>query len=138
MALLVSPTFIFWATEMRLIYQLVYKKAFDEAQFNHHRNAPAVSGPSGLPVGWATTMRSAVKLPTRKGGKPQLDPVVAKPQFVSCITMQNCQQPMLQLTVYKRIGTKKGTATTPHDWHLVVPNTLLLAETEPESKLIPA
>ena len=79
MALLVSPTFIFWATEMRLIYQLVYKKAFDEAQFNHHRNAPAVSGPSGLPVGWATTMRSAVKLPTRKGGKPQLDPVVAKP-----------------------------------------------------------
>jgi DNA polymerase III epsilon subunit-like protein len=79
LALLVSPTFIFWATHMRLIYQLVYKKAFDEVQSNHHRNAPAVAGPSGLPVGWAASMRSAVKLPSRKGGKPQLDLVVAKP-----------------------------------------------------------
>jgi DNA polymerase III epsilon subunit-like protein len=79
LALLVSPKFIFWATEMRLIYQLVYKQAFDQVQFNHHRNAPAVAGPSGLPVDWAAAMRSAVKLPKRKGGTPQLDPVVAKP-----------------------------------------------------------
>jgi DNA polymerase III epsilon subunit-like protein len=79
LALLVSPTFIFWATHMRLIYQLVYKKAFDEVQFNHHRNAPSVAGESGLPVGWAASMHSAVKLPARQGGKLQLDPTVAKP-----------------------------------------------------------
>ena len=48
-ALLVDPTFIFWATYMRLIYRLVYKQAFDDVQANHHRNAPAVSGPKGLP-----------------------------------------------------------------------------------------
>ena len=79
LALLVSPRFIFWSTHMRLIYRLVYKEAFDEVHFNHHRNAPAVAGPSGLPVGWAAAMRSAIKPPARKGGKPQLDPVIAKP-----------------------------------------------------------
>ena len=36
LALLVEPLFIFWATHMRLLYQLVYKAAFDEAQYNHH------------------------------------------------------------------------------------------------------
>ena len=61
LALLVDPEFIYWATHLRFVYTLVYKGAFDEVQYNHHRNAPALAGPSGLPMQWAARLRSAVE-----------------------------------------------------------------------------
>lgn len=79
LALLVDPKFIFWATHLRFFYRLVYKKAFDEVQFNHHRNAPALSGAAGPPVAWARAARGAVKQPGRANAKPQLDATVCAP-----------------------------------------------------------
>ena len=77
--LLVDPTFIFWATHMRLIYTLVYKSAFSAVQANHHHAAPELAGPDGLPVRWAATFRSAVIKPARGSGKVSLSETVCAP-----------------------------------------------------------
>ena len=73
---LVDPQFVFWATYMRLMYQLVYRPAFDAVQSNHHHSAPLLAGPDGLPVQWAARFRSAVVKPKSPGGKPKLDATV--------------------------------------------------------------
>jgi hypothetical protein len=76
---LVDPQFVFWATYMRLMYQLVYRPAFDAVQSNHHHSAPLLAGPDGLPVQWAARFRSAVVKPKSPGGKPKLDATVCAP-----------------------------------------------------------
>ena len=76
---LVDPQFVFWATYMRLMYQLVYRPAFDAVQSNHHHSAPLLAGPDGLPVQWASRFRSAVVQPKSPGGKPKLDATVCAP-----------------------------------------------------------
>ena len=70
--LLVDPEFIFWATHMRAIYTFIYKGAFDAVQFNHHRNAPALAGPDGLPSQWAAALRKGVTQSTRASSNPAL------------------------------------------------------------------
>lgn len=79
LALLVDPAFIFWATHLRLLYTLVYKGAFDAAQYNHHHNAPAMAGSDGLPIRWAEKLRAAVVKPSRAASKPCLEPSNAAP-----------------------------------------------------------
>jgi len=79
LALLVDPKFIFWATHMRLVYTLVYKRAFGAVQSNGHHAAPQLSGPNGLPVQWAAVMRGAVKQPARANGKKKLSDTVCAP-----------------------------------------------------------
>ena len=41
-------------------------------QFNHHRNAPALAGPDGLPTQWAAALRKGVTQPKTAKGKPAL------------------------------------------------------------------
>jgi hypothetical protein len=72
LATLVDPKFIFWATHMRLIYTFVYKSAFNAVQYNHHRNAPALAGPDGLPMQWAAALRKGVTQSNRTNSKPAL------------------------------------------------------------------
>ena len=90
LALLVDPNFIFWSTHLRFIYQLVYKQAFDDAHYNHIATRLKFLGLC-LPIQWAAAMRSAVKQPARKTGKPQLDTTVAKP-LVSLLDWGHQQQ----------------------------------------------
>ena len=70
--ILMDPEFLFWATHMRIIYTSVYKGAFDAVQFNHHRNAPALAGPDGLPIQWAAALRKGVTQAQRANSKPAL------------------------------------------------------------------
>jgi hypothetical protein len=81
LATLRDPTFIFWASYMRLLYTLVYKDLFSAVQADHHHAAPMLSGPDGLPVLWAAKMRSGVipPPPKKKDGKPSLCPTVCAP-----------------------------------------------------------
>mmetsp|Transcript_48501 Transcript_48501/g.134475 ORF Transcript_48501/g.134475 Transcript_48501/m.134475 type:complete len:1928 (+) Transcript_48501:54-5837(+) len=67
-----DPKFLFWATYMRVIFTSVYKGAFNAVQFNHHRNAPALAGPDGLPLQWAAALRKGVVPPKSAKGKPTL------------------------------------------------------------------
>ena len=65
---------------VRLIYNAVYKGAFDAVQFNHHRSAPVLAGPDGLPIQWAATLRKCVIQPQRTNSKPtlsQTEPILA-------------------------------------------------------------
>jgi hypothetical protein len=81
LATLMDPTFIFWASHMRLLYTLVYKDLFSAVQANHHHAAPMLSGPDGWPAKWAVAMRAGVLPPpkNKKDGKPSLCPKVCEP-----------------------------------------------------------
>ena len=57
---------------MRLLYTAVYKGAFDAVQFNHHRNAPVLAGPDGLPTQWAAALRKGATQSPRANSKPVL------------------------------------------------------------------
>ena len=97
LALLVDPKFIFWATHMRLIYTVVYKGAFDAVQFNHHRNAPALAGPDGLPIQWAASLRKGATQPQRANSKPTLS------------EMEAISAPLIKLLMrHKSLGGIKG------------------------------
>ena len=79
LATLVDPKFIFWATHMRLIYTTVYKGAFNAVQFNHHRNAPALAGPNGLPMQWAAALRKGVV----QSKRPNVNPALSETEAIS-------------------------------------------------------
>ena len=55
-----DPTFLFWATHLRLLYTRVYKDLFTAVQASHHHAAPMLAGSDGLPTHWAATMREGI------------------------------------------------------------------------------
>eukprot|EP00966_Prymnesium_polylepis_P181246 4198273-Prymnesium_polylepis.1 len=82
---------------MRVIYTSVYKGAFDAVQFNHHRNAPALSGPDGLPFQWAAALRKGAEPPKSAKGMPTL----AKTEPI-------CAPLIVVLTHHPSLGGLKG------------------------------
>ena len=79
LATLRDPTFLFWASYLRLLYTRVYKGLFAEVQANHHHAAPNLAGRDGLPTRWAAAMRDGIEPPKKKNGKQQLSAKACAP-----------------------------------------------------------
>jgi hypothetical protein len=79
LATLRDPTFLFWATYLRLLYTRVYKGLFVAVQANHHHAAPLLAGSDGLPMQWAAAMREGFVSPQGKNGKPRLSDTACAP-----------------------------------------------------------
>eukprot|EP00966_Prymnesium_polylepis_P289972 6698224-Prymnesium_polylepis.1 len=78
--ILSQPTFIFYATLLRLEYTLVYKSAFKEVQRDHHHCTPLIAGPNGLWAQWRRTFEMAVSESKVRGvAKRSLDSTLCAP-----------------------------------------------------------